>query len=96
MFGNVAEQLLKMMGMSGNPEGALRAKDVDAALTALRSALQAQAQQESESDASDTDDDSDSDTNNEAVGLATRAVPLIELLQQAKESGGYVMWRPER
>ncbi|MEM7257587.1 MAG: DUF1840 family protein, partial [Pseudomonadota bacterium] len=39
MFGDAAKKLLKMMGQSGQPEGAIRAEDVPAALDSLQTAL---------------------------------------------------------
>ena len=87
MFGDVATQLLKMMGMSGNPEGAVDTEGVADALIKLESAL-AHSQA-----SSDTDDESNGQEPN--TGLTTRAVPLLEMLRRAKETNSYVMWRPE-
>lgn len=88
MFANVAKQLLRMMGTSGNDEGALREQDIPAALEKLEAAIAPYKGEQ-------PDDDQDDGQSNH-VGLATRAVPLIDLLRQAKENGGYVMWQPER
>jgi len=86
MFEEVALQLLRMMGTSGNTEGALREEDVPQALSQLEAAIKPY-----QTAADDQDDDDD----NGGVGLATRAVPLLDLLRLAKEKGGYVMWQPE-
>lgn len=82
MFGDAATKLLKMMGQSGNPEGAIRAEDVPQALDLLQSTLQKLEEPEPD------DDDSDQ------VSLLTRATPLINLLQTNADKGGYVMWKP--
>ena len=88
-FGNVAEQLLKMMGMSGKLEGAMTEEEVPGALAKLEAAVAAQKGQPAGGD----DDNNDDDDN--SVSIATRAVPIIDLLKEAKAKGGYVMWRPQ-
>jgi len=85
MFGSVATQLLKMMGLSGNSEGAMRAPDVPEALDKLKTAL-------SSVPATDESGDEDGDA---PIGIHTRAVPLIDLLEQSIAEGGYVMWKPQ-
>lgn len=87
MFGNVASTLLKMMGQSGQQEGALREEDVPAALNNLNKALQAVPDEANDDKSADTDDDS--------VGIKTRAVPLIKILEECVEKGGYLMWKPQ-
>ena len=84
MFGNVAEQLIKMMGMSGVIPSAIAAKDISAAVEKLQSALQAQTpSQES------ADEERDAEP---PVALATRALPLIDLLRRAAAKNAPVMW----
>ena len=89
MFGKNATTLLKMMGQSGNTKGAITAPDVAAALAELKTALG-----KMQSDDAVTQD---SDQNNEeqTVSLQTRAVPLINLLEESVTKNGYVMWEPE-
>ena len=84
MFGKVATQLLKMMGQSGNNEGAIREADVPEALNKLKSALAALPAAESDRD----DDDNE-------ISMQTRAVPLIDLLEESAAAGSYVMWKPQ-
>jgi len=89
MLSDVALPLLKMMGMSGNTEGAVSEENLATALATLESALQRANQP-----APDSDDDDD-DEDDAPIGLSTRASPLLEMLRKAKREGGYVMWRPE-
>ncbi len=84
MFGDAATALLKLMGHSGNIPGAIMADDVANALAQLKENLSARPEESVEK----TDDD---DENNR-VALATRAVPLIELLEAAAASGANVQW----
>lgn len=85
MFGNIATSLLKMMGQSGKTEGAVRAEDVPAALNSLRTSLQSMPAESEQA----------SDESEESVGLKTRAAPLIKLLEESVEKGGYFMWKPQ-
>jgi len=78
------------MGQSGNIPGAIMGKDVGAAMDALKQEL---------SELPDTgagsepdNDQGDDDERNNRVALATRAVPLLELLEAATASGANVMW----
>lgn len=88
MFGEVGLHLLKMMGHSGTVPGALRAEDVPAALSQLKTAIdkeiKAQAQHQ-------TEDDPDTYVE-PPVSLSTRALPLIELLSAAAKEQCNVMW----
>ncbi len=85
MFGDVAKQLLKMMGQSGQPEGAIREADVPKALETLMTALE-----KVPVEAPDNDDE-----NTPSISLHTRAKPLVDLLQESQQKGGYVMWQPQ-
>lgn len=83
LFGDVAIQLLKMMGHSGTVPSAILARDIPAALASLRQAL-ASAPAEA---ARPHDDDGE-----EPVGIRRRAYPLIELLTASAKAGADVMW----
>ncbi len=87
MFGDAATDLLKLMGQSGNIPGAIMGEDVAQAMATLKQALVDQPEEEVEEAAADDDDDR---TNR--VALATRAVPLLELLEAAAASNANVMW----
>ena len=92
MFGDAAQALLKMLGQSGNIPGAIMADSVPQALADLKEALKEE-EAKVVPDASDTnpDDDEDDERANK-VALATRAVPLIELLEAAIKSNDNVQW----
>lgn len=86
MFGDAAEALLKLMGQSGNVPGAIMADDVAESMAKLKSSLADQPTDNGEASVSDDDD------KTSRVALATRAVPLLELLEAAAASGANVMW----
>ncbi len=88
MFGDVAVTLLKHMGHSGTVPSAIKAEDIPAALERLKSAIAA-ASAASGEDSADTADAEDED----AVSLAQRAFPLIQLLEAAAKADCDVMWR---
>ena len=86
MFGDVAAQLLKMIGHTGTVPSAILAKDVPNALTQLEAAIQATKQQP-EAEMSEDDDDEAS-----SVSLPHRALPLIDMLKAAAKDKSNVMW----
>lgn len=84
MFGDVAKQMLTMMGNSGNIPGAMLAKDIPAALERLQAALQS-AEASEEPFSAEQDDEP-------KVSLSTRAMPLLELMKSAADQGKDVIW----
>ena len=88
MFGDIAVQLLKLMGHSGTVPGALVAEDVPAALERLRTAI-AVHQATVPKAAEEVEDD---DVDESPVDLAQRAFPLIEWLAAAAAAKCDVLW----
>ena len=88
MFGDIAVNLLKLMGHSGTVPGALLAEDVPTALDRLRKAVAAN--KAAITDVSDSVQDDDS--SERIVSLAHRALPLVELLTAAATEQCDVMW----
>ena len=89
MFGNIAKQLLHMMGHSGAVPGAIKAQDVSQALVSLTNKLQAVDKQTHHQFA----DSKQQDDDEEEISLAKRAFPLIQLLKNADSAHCDVMWR---
>ena len=86
MFGDVALNMLKLMGHSATVPGALLAADIPAALQKLEAAVEAERQSpQLEQPAQDDDGDV-------PVSLSHRALPLIELLKAAAKANKNVMW----
>ncbi|MCB1775909.1 MAG: DUF1840 domain-containing protein [Candidatus Competibacteraceae bacterium] len=93
MFGDIAIQLLKMMGHSGTVPGALVADEVPAALERLQKAIATQPTTAPEPVKQNDDREDDQDSEPEVpVTLAHRALPLIELLAAAAAAHCDVMW----
>jgi hypothetical protein len=86
MFGDVAKQLLGLMGHSGTVPSALKAEDVPATLARLEAAIeQRRAVDAAEADQRDYD-------AQPKVTLSQRALPLLELLRAAAKHRADVMW----
>jgi len=90
MFGDVAMQLIKMLGASGALPGAIGAEDIPAAVQRLRQQLQMHAMASAETSNSDeVEDDKDREP---PIALMTRAGPLLDILVRASAANAPVMW----
>lgn len=89
MFGDVALQLLKLMGHSGTVPSAILAEDIPAALEQLKHALAAESTNVVLHPRNDTKQD---DPDEPTVSLTHRALPLIEMLTAAAAARCNVMW----
>lgn len=87
MFDDIATRLLTMMGHSATIPGAVVAADVPAALAKLKNALQIAPDAQSMAAAKADDED------NHLVSLRHRALPLVELLENAVSRHADVMWK---
>jgi hypothetical protein len=83
MFGDIAVELLKMMGHSGTVPSALLAKDIPRALARIEGALAGVPA--SEDGATEAD-------GTPKVSLRQRAHPLIDLLRRAQQADCDVLW----
>lgn len=101
MFGDVATELIRMMGGTGKIPGAFNAEDVPAALRQLEAAIeQAKRQPHANpppaaappADNEDAPADADEDDKEPPVEIAVRAIPLIGLLKRAAAAKAEVMW----
>jgi hypothetical protein len=91
MFGDVAQQLLKMMGHSGTVPSAIRAEDVPAALERLKHSLGGE-KTSGDPQAGAGTEAAGRGENDHNVSLRDRALPLIELLTAAARTHREVMW----
>lgn len=89
MFGDVGVQLIRMLGGSGNIPGAIEAEDIPAAVARLKGELKRLSGGQPEPAAGGKDDETEHET---PVALATRALPLIDLLNRAAAAKAAVMW----
>ena len=90
MFGDVAMQLLKLMGRRETVPSAMESEDIPDALSQLRKGLATQEQANTDSQPTDTNDDEEA-----SISIGTRAGPLIELLEAALSENVPVMWEAD-
>ena len=90
MFGDVAVRLIKMMGATGAVPSALSAADIPAAVSRLRQQIDAAAV--AEQTAAERRTEEDDEDREPAIALATRAAPLIDLLERAAAADAPLMW----
>jgi hypothetical protein len=92
MFGDVAKQLLQLMGHSGTIPSAIKAEDVPSSLARLEAAIaQRRAAEAAEAPKKD-DDGRDGHDAPRKVTISQRAVPLLDLLRAAAAKKTDVMW----
>ncbi len=101
MFGDVATELIRMMGGTGRIPGAFNADDVPGALRQLEASIeQAKRQPHANpppaaappADNEDAPADADEDEKDPPVEIAVRAIPLVGLLKRAAAAKAEVMW----
>lgn len=90
MFGDDALLLIKMLGASGAIPGAISEENIPAALQGLRQQLQLHGNAvTTTTNQAEEGDDADHEP---PIALATRAGPLIKILEQAAAAKAPVMW----
>lgn len=89
MLESVALELIKMMGHSGSVPSSLAAQDISGALERLRAGVASSAGRPLQTDRDDIENDRSEEP---AVSLAHRSLPLIEMLETALREGDYVIW----
>lgn len=87
MQSQIAEQLLVMMGQGGSAEGSISGAAISEAIASLDKSLATAPVVPDES--------ADEEAERDHVSLSVRAAPLQEMLQHARQTDSYVMWRPE-
>ena len=89
MFGDIAVQLIKMMGHSGTVPSAILAESVQPSLERLRAAIEKEKESAKPQGSTESEDEEEGQPS---VSLAHRALPLIEMLQAAAKAECNVMW----
>ena len=94
MFGDIALLLITMMEFTTDIPGAISAVDVESALTNLDKNIAVVKRQEALRQDVELSNhvDNDNDNDEPEIGIAVRAIPLIDLLKTAISVESYVMW----
>lgn len=87
MFADTAEKLIEMMGHSGTIPGAVAAKDVSEVLERLKKAVAFH-----DNESPDEHQDDEEENKEIKVSLASRAFPLVKMLENAAKEKEPVMW----
>ena len=90
MFGDIALNMIEMMGHSRTVPGAILAEDVPTALFRLKAAIEEKKANLPVEEVEETEDGNDE--NEPKVSIDNRALPLISLLSAASEAECNVMW----
>ena len=85
MIGDIAKQLLNLMGHSGTVPGAIVAEDIPEALSRLELAIKKNKQTTAQVAEQDEDEEPQ-------ISLAHRSFPLINMLKSAMKHNCNVMW----
>ncbi|PQJ62682.1 DUF1840 domain-containing protein [Photobacterium angustum] len=100
MFGDIAQQLIHMMGFCETVPGAIREEDIAQALKNLKDDINKAKQENKQNgitadsaiEPNPLDADLDDDEFEPEICLSVRAMPLITLLESAVNEKSYVMW----
>jgi 6,7-dimethyl-8-ribityllumazine synthase len=91
MFGDVATQMLRLMGKAHEPKGIITVEQIPDAIARLK-----QAAAEAKAHAADKEEPRvekvPGGSERPYVSIALRAVPLIELLERARQAKEPVTW----
>jgi len=88
MFGDVAQEIIKMMGHSGKVPSAILASDIPEVLVKLNSAIE----REKIRNLNSVEMNEEHENAEPAISIIERAYPLLELLKTAIEGKCDVMW----
>jgi hypothetical protein len=96
MPSGIAQQLVSMMGQGKEIEGSISGPTILDAISKLERALVQQSTAEEPQLLNKKGEESlDDDEAEQPLRTSARAVPLMEMLQAAKQADSFVMWRPE-
>lgn len=91
MFGDVAEQMLTIMGKRNEKQGVITVEQIPDAIAKLKRAIAGNKNEHAKIANADQDSKTVADKG-QAVSLTQRAVPLVELLEYSLKAETPVMW----
>ncbi len=94
MFGDIAIQLLRLMGHSGKIPGVLQPEALPEAIRLLRTAIEDHSSSDANVNSINESENSDEieDDDDPKVSLRNRSLPLIQLLEAAVREEVQVIW----
>jgi hypothetical protein len=96
MPSGIAQQLISMMGQGKEIDGSISGPAILDAISKLEKGLVQHSKDEVMALLNKKDErSSEDDEAEQPLRINVRAVPLMEMLQAAKQADSFVMWRPE-
>jgi len=94
MMTGVGDQILRLIGREPSPTGIIEAAALPQAIRALEEAIAAAELARSDAKRSDAkpSDGEDEDRGAEAVGLAQRAWPMLEMMRRSLAENADIVW----
>ncbi|MBI3897639.1 MAG: DUF1840 domain-containing protein [Gammaproteobacteria bacterium] len=92
MFGDIAKQLLDIIGKKLDKQGTITIEQLPAAIAKLRQAATASKTQQPQTKSADEAKNDDVGEQRPNISLAVRAVPLIVLLERSLRAKVPVVW----
>ena len=94
MFGDIAVQLIQLMGQSGKVPGALQPEDLPQAIRLLKTAVEDHSSSDTDVNSINESENNDEIEDNDElrVSLRNRSFPLIQLLEAAEREEVQVVW----
>jgi hypothetical protein len=89
MFGDIALQVIEMMGHTRTVPGSIAADGIATALSNLKAAI-ARHHDAKSSDTKPTDDAEE--LPEQTIALAKRALPIVQMLEKAKTNNEPILW----
>lgn len=89
MMAPVGDQILRIVGREPAPKGIIEVAALPGAIRALEEAIAAAELARSDAKRNDSDDD---DRGAEAVGLAQRAWPMLEMMRRSLAEHADIVW----
>lgn len=96
MQGEIAQQLVLMMGLGKEIEGSVSGPAISEAISKLKEALVQQSEAAASGSIGEIKEELLEDEEiQKPLPISARAVPLMEMLGKANGADSFVMWRPE-
>lgn len=95
MFGDVARKLMEIMGKEPADKGIITVEQLPEAIARLEQAMEedrAARRGQPPAEEEDQEDDEEARKKRDPVGIARRALPLLELLEHARKEKEPVVW----
>lgn len=95
MFGDVAHKLMEIMGKEPADKGIIVVEQLPEAIARLKQAIEedrAARRGQPSAEEDEESDDEEARKKHDSVGVARRALPLLELLEHARREKEPVVW----